>query len=218
MEFVLSQLPPPPARVLEAGAGRGELARSLSGAGYDVLAVDPAAPEGELFRRIKLEELDGGGEFDAVAMVATLHHVADLDVALDKVVEVLRPRGALILDDFAHDRLDERTSEWFYGQRRALAAAQGTDAPTSLDACVRAWEDEHVGMHGYEAMRAALDARFHERAFSWEPFLYRYLHGSVAAESLERTLIDADAIEALGFRYVGVRRDDPGRSSERPSI
>src|SRR5919197_5097290 len=59
-EFVLSQLPPRPARVLEVGTGgEGRLALELDGAGYDVVAIDPAAPQDEgIFRRIKLEELD----------------------------------------------------------------------------------------------------------------------------------------------------------------
>jgi 2-polyprenyl-3-methyl-5-hydroxy-6-metoxy-1,4-benzoquinol methylase len=50
-KFVLLQLPSPPARVLEVGCGKGELARALAGEGYDVVAVDPEAPEGSIFRR-----------------------------------------------------------------------------------------------------------------------------------------------------------------------
>jgi len=41
--FVRGALPPPPARVLEVGAGSGELAAALREAGYDVVAIDPAA-------------------------------------------------------------------------------------------------------------------------------------------------------------------------------
>ena len=39
--FVRANLPEPPARVLEIGAGSGRLARALRAAGYDVLAIDP---------------------------------------------------------------------------------------------------------------------------------------------------------------------------------
>src|SRR5215211_100005 len=56
--FVLSHLPPPPRRILEVGCGRGDLALALSGVGYDVVAVDPDAPTGAIFRNVTIEELD----------------------------------------------------------------------------------------------------------------------------------------------------------------
>src|SRR6266542_4468328 len=66
-EFALSQLPGPPRRVLEVGCGyQGGVAPALAAAGYDVLAIDPDAPEGPLYRAIALEELDDPGPFDAV--------------------------------------------------------------------------------------------------------------------------------------------------------
>jgi hypothetical protein len=51
-------------------------------------------------------------------------------------------------------------------------------------------------------MRAALDARFDERLFAWRPYLHRLLDGAVSS-ALEEGLIDAAAIQATGFRYVG---------------
>ena len=54
-------------------------------------------------------------------------------------------------------------------------------------------------------MRAAVSKRFEELVFECTPFLHRLL-GGVATEVLEQALIDADAIQALGFRYVGVAR------------
>jgi len=203
--FVLSQLPEAPARVLEIGTGgEGTLARALDGAGYDVLAIDPAAPQEEgIFRRLKIEELSDDELFHAVVAVRTLHHVNDLGPVLDKIRDHLRPAGALVLEEIGFDRLDRTTADWFHGQQRALAAATGSDAAASVDELLVEWEDEHVGLHGYEAMRAELDARFRERFFSWEPFVYHYLDDSVATEALERGLIEADAIQALGWRYVG---------------
>ena len=93
-DFVLAELPPPPARVLEVGCGAGELARTMDGAGYEVVAIDPAAPDGEIFRRIKLDELDPAERFDAVVAAFSLHHVIDLSVGLDRIRDVLRPGGA----------------------------------------------------------------------------------------------------------------------------
>ena len=40
-EWVRANLPSQPARVLEVGAGEGELARSLRTSGYEMTAIDP---------------------------------------------------------------------------------------------------------------------------------------------------------------------------------
>jgi len=204
LDFVAEHVPAG-ARMLEVGCGAGALARELDAAGYDVLAIDPVAPGGAIFRRVALEELDDPGPFDAVVAAFSLHHVHDLDAALDRIAAQLAPDGVLVLDEFAHDRLDEPTADWYHGHLRALAAARGTAVPASLEALRAEWEAEHEGLHGHAIMRPALDARFDERAFSWEPYLHRYLDG-VAGEALERTLIDAVAIQATGYRYAGTPR------------
>ncbi len=56
LDFAREHLPEPPARVLEVGCGQGELTTALAVAGYDVLGIDPLAPQGDRFRRILLEE------------------------------------------------------------------------------------------------------------------------------------------------------------------
>jgi 2-polyprenyl-3-methyl-5-hydroxy-6-metoxy-1,4-benzoquinol methylase len=65
-DFVLGELPPPRARVLEVGCGSGDLATKLAEIDYDVLAIDPDAPEGPLFRRTRIEDIDSFNTFDAV--------------------------------------------------------------------------------------------------------------------------------------------------------
>ncbi len=202
-EFLREQLQPPPARVLEVGCGQGELTTALSVAGYDAVGIDPAAPEGDLFRRLKLDDLEEPDEpFDAIVAGRSLHHLRDLEAGLDKILRLLREDGLLVLDEFAWDRMDESTLDWLYGQRRALAAAGHGEAPTSLDELRSEWEEEHVGLHGYAAMRAALDERLEQRAFGWTPYLHRSLGGAASAV-LEQALVDAGAIQALGFRYAG---------------
>jgi SAM-dependent methyltransferase len=207
LDFARAQLPAPPARVLEVGCGQGELTTALAVAGFDVLGIDPLAPQGERFRRIRLEDLgaEPEGPFDAVVASQALHHIRDLDRALDRIVALLRPGGELVLDEHGWDLADEETLDWLYHQQRALAAAGQGEAPASLEALREEWEAEHLGLHGFEALRTEVDARFEERVFVRTPFLYRLL-GGVATEVLEQALIDAGAIQPLGFRFAGVAR------------
>ena len=127
-EFVLSNLPPPPARVLEVGCGHGRLARELDAAGYAVTAIDPAAPEGPIFRRIKLEELEEDASFDAVVAVGTFHHMgANLEQNLDRVARALHGGGPFLLDEFGPDRLDAATADWYEPRtRRRVRAPVGS--------------------------------------------------------------------------------------------
>jgi SAM-dependent methyltransferase len=124
----------------------------------------------------------------------------DLRGALEKIARLLRPGGSLILDEHAYDRLDEKTARWYLEQR----AASEPDTPGSLEACLADWEADHADLHGYAAMRTELDRRFVERFFSWTPYLYGELAG--VGEEDERQLIEAGAIQAMGFRYVGEQR------------
>jgi SAM-dependent methyltransferase len=196
-EFTLSQLPAAPQRVLEVGCGReGGVAPELARAGYDVLAIDPDAPDGPLYRRVTLEELDDPGPFDAVVAGRVLHHVHPLGAALDKLAG-LAP--LLVLDEFAWNHMDEPTVDWYESQHRLLVAAgRRPKGPPDL----AEWRERHAGLHSYETLRAELDARYEAELFEWRPYLYRWLDGP-ASEALESALIDAGAIRPIGVRYVG---------------
>jgi SAM-dependent methyltransferase len=197
-DFLREELPAAPARVLEVGCGQhGELATALSVAGWEVLAIDPMAPPGAIFRRLLLDDLDlGEGPFDAVVAVRSLHHIRELDQALAKIRALLRPDGVLAVEEFAWDLADEPTLDWLAEQR---------GSPLDRDAFAGDWEAEHLGLHGYDVLRRELDARFEQRVFSWEPHLYRELGGR-ESELLERALIESGRIRALGFRWTGTPR------------
>jgi SAM-dependent methyltransferase len=192
--FVLSSLPPPPAHVLEVGCGAGELARTLDAAGYDVVAVDPQAPEGPIFRRVRLEELDDPGPFEVAVARYSLHHVHELDAAVARIATLLRPGGKLVLEEFGWDRVDPATAAW-------LAEQLGEG---SADTALADWRAEHEGLHGYEQMRRAVDTCFAESSFEWRPYLSSSLDRP-DLEPRERDAIARGEIQAVGFRYTGVR-------------
>jgi len=192
--FVLSALPPPPARVLEVGCGAGELALALDAAGYDVVAVDPRAPEGPIFRRTTLAALDGPGPFAVAVARFSLHHIHELDAAVERIAGVLRPGGKLVLEEFGWERVDLRTAAWLAEQKGGTPEQQ-----------LAAWRDEHAGLHTSDDMRRALDARFEERSLEWRPQLHR-APGPAELEPREREAIVRGEIAAVGFRYVGTRQ------------
>jgi len=202
--FVLSHLPSRPATVLEVGCGDGELTVRLDAAGYDVTGIDPMAPHGDLFRRLKLEDLEPDARFDAVVASRVLHHLTDLDTGLRHIARILLGGGPLVVDEFGWDLLDATTAEWYEGQRRVLHAALDHDhAPSAAE-----WEEHHSRVHHvhpFATLCEALSAHFEERYFERIPYLWRYLDGP-ATLPLEETLIATGAIQALGFRFVGIPR------------
>jgi SAM-dependent methyltransferase len=200
LEFVRVQLPPVPSRILEVGCGDGRLAWALDELGHQLVAIDPAAPDGAIFQTVSLEEFADPARFDAVVASRSLHHVHNLAGGLSKLQRLLLPGGRLIVVEHAFDRLDARTARWYLEKRRA----KDPRAPNSLQACLAEWEADHAGLHGYAAMRRELDRRFTERWFAWTPTLYLELGGEL--EQKELGLIEARSIQATGFLYVGEPR------------
>jgi SAM-dependent methyltransferase len=205
--FLGEWLPPPPKRVLEVGCGDGSLALELARDGYDVVAIDPEAPEGSIFRRVSLEELRDERRFDAVIASVSLHHVQDLGAALDRISALLRPGRLLVLEEFAKERLTGPTARWYFHQRHAVAAVTESEAdlPAAFEDWHRAWGEQHANIHPLTEVREQLEQRFVERHFEWVPYLYDYRLDD-ALEPLERALIDRGAIDATGCRYVAERR------------
>jgi hypothetical protein len=200
--FVLEQLPAPPRRVLEVGCGRdGGLVELLAARGYDVVGVDPQAPDGTQFIHTTFEQAGEtllGSRWDAVVAGRVLHHVEPLDAGLDELA-ALAP--LLLVDEFAWDLIDAAAQEWYEGQHRMLRAAGGDPyGPADLDV----WRERHPGLHPHGLLLDGLRARYEERTLEWLPYFHRWL-GGPSSETLEQALVDAAAIPAIGYRWAGVR-------------
>ena len=190
--------------MLEVGCGsEGGLVAPLTDAGYDVLGVDPHAPEGERFLRTTFQTASDKlllGRWDAVVAGRVLHHVNPLGESLDQLAS-LAP--LLVVDEFDPERIDAAAQDWYEGQHRMLRAAGAEpDGPPDLDA----WRTRHPGLHAYDVLLAALRARYEERVLEWVPYLSRWL-GGPSSEVLEQVLIDTGAVPAVGYRWAGVRRE-----------
>jgi SAM-dependent methyltransferase len=208
LQFVAAHLPPAPARVLEVGCGDGALTRELIDRGYEARGIDPRAPDGPAFERIGLEELRAERRYDAAIAVVSLHHVADLATAVERLADALAPGGLLLVDEFDREQLDPPTTAWLQLQREALAAVGLGVEPEHGHAHDHhaAVLDDLADIYAWDTVRAALATRFEERSVERVEYLYRY-ETHLALQPLERAMIELGAIKATGVRYVGRARE-----------
>jgi SAM-dependent methyltransferase len=214
--FVEPYLPDAPCRVLDVGCGEGWLSFRLARVGYEVRGIDPEAPEGPLFERVTLEEFRDPGAFDAVVAILSLHHILDLQGAVDRILNLLAPAGSLVAVEFAWDRIDDATAQWALDrlpaqleednwlQKRCMELRERFRSGRRLNAHshFQRWATEE-GLHPSSEMLEELRRRFSERFFSWDPYLYPELEGVTQEE--ERAAIETGAIQPMGFRFVGER-------------
>ena len=196
LPFVLRFLPEPPARVLEVGCGdEGGLVPALAERGYDVLGVDPNAPEGDRYLRSPFEEAALDGSWEAVVAARVLHHVEPLGAG---VALLARVAPLLLVDEFAPDLIVGAAQSW-YDERRP--AAGDVRAPISIDE----WRSHREHLHPHATVLAALRERYDETELEWGPYFHRWLR-SPGIEAEEWAAIAAGELPAVGWRWAGSRR------------
>ncbi len=194
-DWVRSELPAPPARVLEVGAGAGELAAALRDDGYEVTAIDPGG-DAHGIERVALAELDAGeGDFEAAVAVVSLHHVEPLRASLEVLSLVLAPGGRLVVDELDVDEVDERAAAWLI----AHSEREHAETPAALIADVRA----HIRPLG-ELVDALEAVGFELGPITRGAYLYRW-HQPPSGEAEERAAIAAADLPAVGARFVARR-------------
>jgi SAM-dependent methyltransferase len=196
--FVRANLQEPPARVLEVGAGAGDLARALRAGGYDVLAIDPKS-EAEDVRAVALADLDeSAGSFAAAVAVVSLHHVDPLENSCRRLGELVEPGGTLLVDEFDVGAFEVREASWWLEQRAAL----GEPPPKTAEELV-AEHREHL--HPLGRIFAALEPNFELGRPLRGPWLHRWNLGE-SLRAVEEEAIARGHLSATGARLVGRRR------------
>ncbi|HEY1507615.1 MAG TPA: class I SAM-dependent methyltransferase [Solirubrobacteraceae bacterium] len=197
LAFVRSSLPAQPSRILEIGAGRGELAAALRAAGHEVTAIDPAAEPDSGVQAISL--IDAVGKYDAAVAVVSLHHVDPLNESCAHLATLIAPGGPLVIDEIDVERYDERATGWWLAQRRTLGAGHEHADPSEMLQTLR----DHI--HPLAKVCAALAPYFEVG----QPVRGAYLHRWELRESLRDTeleLIADGLLPATGGRLVAIRR------------
>jgi SAM-dependent methyltransferase len=197
VDFVLDALPRPPARVLEIGAGSGELAEHLRGCGYEVVAIDPAG-KSPTVEAVPLLELDASVPiFDAALAVLSLHHVKPLAESCERLAAAVRPGGVLVIDEFDIRAFDLTAAQWWLAQRPAGHPVDH-DPGTAV-------ADMRSHLHVLDDVLAALSPWFDFSETRRGPYLYRWgLEPTLRA--VEEAEIAGGALPATGARTVGRRR------------
>lgn len=185
VEFIVGWLPGPPSRLLEVGCGDGALTRRLAERGYDVLGLDPEAPDDAGFTRSTLEELRRPGEFDAAIAVRSLHHLHDADCALDNLRDAITPGGRLVVSEFSIRNVDSTTVRWL--------ETRGMPHPVT--------ETDHDDVIPLDRLRSQLERRFHPLFAEPVAYLAREAHREDLVVA-EEEAIRAGEIKPAGMRLV----------------
>src|SRR6185503_5402450 len=114
--FLSSSLPKPPCQVLEVGCGSGAVASRLKQSGYTITGIDLEPESVGSARERGVDAVEGdvrnykGGPFDAVVFTRSLHHSDGIGEVVDRAHAMLKPGGALVLEEFAVEKMDLETA------------------------------------------------------------------------------------------------------------
>lgn len=195
---VRSHLPDPPASVIDLGCGsQGGFVPTLRAEGYDAIGIDPNAPDGPEYQRAEFERAEIPEAVDAVVASTSLHHVANPAEVMDRIAEVVRPGGVVVVVEWASERFDEATRAW-------CSERLGSEETWLHRLCAEpsGWL-EHEGLHRGDLLVELLDERLERRLLAHSPYFFPDLAGATEAD--EQAAIDAGQIQAGRIDYVGTR-------------
>jgi len=199
----------PNASILEVGCGQpAHLARKLASLGYKVTGIDPHVQfleEGNV-RLLNMDFLqyNGTDTFDHILFTKSLHHIENLEKAIDKASSLLKKGGIMVIEDSERDEVDNRTITWFYSVADTLEAAgfhtqtrdhhhgehheppkhghqhvqpQHHESPAEdLQERWKKAHQHHQPLHSLQVMKKSLSARNELQLIGeeWGPYLYNY--------------------------------------------
>ena len=113
LQFARGALPPAPARVLEVGAGGGELAAALRAGGHEVVAIDPASETDDV-GAVALLDLDAPARASTPRWRSSRSTMSEpLRESVARLAELVRTGGTLVVDEMDVERFDERAAAWW---------------------------------------------------------------------------------------------------------
>lgn len=203
--FLTSHIPAG-AEILEIGCGEGHVASELLKRGYRVTGLDSdpkviakAQERGAPATVGSWPDFSGNVSFDAIAFTRSLHHINPLREAVSRARKLLKPRGSLLVEDFAFGEVDEITIHWFAKVLRSkharalinpIAGQFVTELLSSKDV-MDVWQrNRGHDLHSITTMNEAIAESFVSYEARSVPYLYRYLIPVLAETAKAASFVD----------------------------
>lgn len=200
--------------LLDVGCGDGTVAAALQTAGYLVTAIDRNIDSVSKARssRVNAQQADfleyaNSERFDVIFLARSLHHMRPIERAVAKIVDLVKPDGLVILEEFGVELMDTKSAMWFYGVKSVLEADDPVEHPKPLDRAHRphgaghhahGGSDGHGGRsHGPKLEHGSIPQ---DLIASWNEH-HLGKHDVIASSAMLNALVDAK-LEVLQQSYV----------------
>lgn len=223
LDFVLQNIAPAGLRILEVGCGSGEFGLELKKSGAIVTALDTDEKAIELAKEKGLDARKeniisfNDGLFDAVIFTRSLHHIHELEEALEQTRTLLKPGGKILIEDFDFENVDYKTVKWYCDILFLLSEAGLTeDKIPYIDNPLQEWDKDHhydPPLNAGAKMLKEVEKVFKNIEKYRLPYLFRSIGGSIKKETagynlvkklrqIEKGLINDNLILPNGLRIV----------------
>jgi len=209
-------------KVLEVGCGSGDFGLKLMQSGVLLTACD-TNEEAVLLSKSKglpaihIDFLSiKNVQFDIVIFTRSLHHIHQLEKAIDHCKSLLADGGILIIEDFDLNMIDHNTARWYYDTRSIVSVCTIGNSLDYIENPLETWVHDHQHEHALntgEEMIKYIDDEFDIVTVERSAYLYRSICGKLndyknsyhitkKVLEIENGLIDKQTILPNGLRIV----------------
>lgn len=213
-------------RILEVGCGAGDFGLKLMQTGISLTACDTDEKSVLLAQKkgVPAIHIDflllKDRVFDAIVFTRSLHHIHQLQMAIEHAKSLLVPGGMLIVEEFDVKMIDVHTARWYYDTRSIVSlCVDDNDDPRTIEDPMQAWIDDHHHEHALntgEEMIKRIEDYFHVVSIERNAYLYRSICGKLDSNEhsyriarkilmIENRLIQMKTILPNGLRIVATK-------------
>lgn len=169
-------------RVLEVGCGEGDLGLELMKLNIDFVAIDidREAIKLALSKGVNAQCIDflqfKDRAFDVILFTRSLHHMHDLNKAINHAKLLLKKEGKLIIEEFDFKKIDINTARWYYDMTSIMTLFAGKEPTDYIKNPTESWENEHCHepeLNSGEIMTRSIEDSFKLISKDHNAYLFR---------------------------------------------